>query len=267
MLGFPRGLILITRAMIQNTEVDKSNGENESAANDPKTRRFFSPKNLVYLKCKLFAFASLVLLLGSYSLFGYIAYLGYQKIEGLKEENQDLRMKLEKPEGENDEVTIEDLKKHIEEKEEEIRKYQEEIQRLNGLLNKVSEELEKFKPKDIRQIDYKRLKNINQNAGDYWLNPLYYDVNVDGKLDLIIGYKTAGPGEFLNLFVYSYLDCYELREILKAEGYQKGSYRYIEEENVLEITSQAGTPDSPFTAKSRFRWDPSKGQMILEKKD
>lgn len=220
-------------------------------------RRFFTitPE----LKYKAIIFILTILLLASLIGFGYIGYIGYRIIESQKTELAQLKAEKD--------TNIDGLKKVNDELTNNLDQCTTKNKLLESKVDELSTKLEQLRPKDIREVDYKKLKKINSDLGDFWLNPLYVDVNGDGRLDGIFSYKQGGTGEFLNIYVYAYLNGNNLTEILKAERYLQGSYIYLADQGILEITSEAGTPDSPNKAKSRFKWDPALNKMVLVKND
>lgn len=208
-------------------------------------------------KYKFVIFILSLLLLASVAGFVYVGYNGYQVIENQKAE-------IEKLKSERD-ISVDDLKTANEKLTAQLEECTTRRDSLDAKLKEANAELERLRPKDIRELDFKTLKSINTNAGDFWLNPVYVDVNGDNRLDGIFAYRQGGVGEFLNVYVYAYLNGNNLTELLKAERYLKGNFVYLSDQGILEITSEAGTPDSPYQAKSRFKWDPTQNKMMLIK--
>ncbi len=235
----------------------ESNINNQS---DQKSKKYWF-RISESLKYKFVIFVLLLLLIGVIGGGGYLGYVGYKTLRDKNSEIEDLKKELNKLSSERD-LGIVDLQRKLEEKNTKIAELENEVNSLKTELNVARARIEELTPKDIRNVDYRKLIKSNEPNGDIWLNPSYFDVNGDGRLDAIFAYRTGGPGEFLNVYVYSYLNNNNLTQILKAEGYLYGRYTYKTDENVLEITSQAGTPDDPKIAVSRFKWDPAQGKMV-----
>lgn len=213
------------------------------------------------LKYRLIVISLVIVIILILSGTAYIVYRGYSIINNQKEKIQSLENEVNKLQSEKN-VSIDDLKKTINEQTQEIKNLIAEKENLSNQLEKAKAKIDELTPKDIRDLEYKKV--INPNSSEIsWLNPVYVDVNGDNRLDGIFAYKTGAPGHFLNVYVYAYLNGNNLVQILKAENYLKGNFNYITEESVLEITSEAGTPDSPQQAKSRFKWDPAQNKMVL----
>jgi hypothetical protein len=159
-------------------------------------------------------------------------------------------------------LDTEELRVNVENQRLKIEDLIAENQRLSQELTSAKATIERLTPKNIKDVKYKELIKINESAGEVWLNPIYVDVNGDGFEDGIFAYRQAGAGGFLNVYVYSYLSTTTLNELLKAEGYQKGTVAYIADGNYLEIKSEAGTPDAPQLATSKFKFDLASRKMI-----
>lgn len=154
------------------------------------------------------------------------------------------------------------LQAKVSEQEQQITDISAENKRLNEELTAAKTRIDQLTPKNIKDLNYKQLVKVNEAAGDVWLNPTYVDVNGDGRLDGIFSFRTSGTGGFLNVYVYSYVEGNNLSEILKAEEYQKGTVTFAPETNILEIKSQAGTPDAPTVATTKFKWDAAAKKMV-----
>jgi cell division protein FtsB len=233
---------------------------NQNYQHDQKSQKkwFTIPESFRY---KLIIVLLLFLLIGVIGGGGYLGYVGYKRLGDKDNEIQNLRKELDKLNSERD-LGIVDLQKKLDEKNAKVAELENKVNSLKTELNAAQAKIEELSPKDIRNVDYKKLIKNNELNGDVWLNPSYFDVNGDGRLDAIFAYRAGGPGEFLHVYVYSYLNNNNLTQVLKAEGYLYGRYTYKTDENVLEITSQAGTPDDPKIAVSRFKWDPAQSKMM-----
>lgn len=236
-----------TKQSFPSAQNNKGNGE--------------SGKKISLWKYKLIIILLFLTILGIIASAGYLGFVGYTQLEGKKKEVMHLKNEIDKLNSERD-LSLVDLQNKIDEQNKKISELEVINNKLTNDLNAAKAKIEELTPKDIRDLDYKKLIKINEAAGDTWLNPTYVDINGDGRLEGIFAYKTGGPGGFLNVYVYSYLKNNNLSEILKAEEYLKGTYSYIYDENVLEIRSQVGTPDAPATATTRFKWDAALGKMV-----
>lgn len=203
----------------------------------------------------------ILLILGILGSAGYIGYQGFRQLEDKRKETSDLRSEIDKLNAEKN-LSTEDLQKKIDEQSQNIKDLTDENTKLTAELNAAKTRIEQLTPKDIKNLEYKKLIKINEAAGDVWLNPTYVDVNGDGRVDGIFSYRMGGAGGFLNVYVYSYLEGNNLNEVLKAEEYQKGTYTYLNDQNILEIRSQAGTPDDPTVAATKFKWDVGTKKMV-----
>lgn len=160
-------------------------------------------------------------------------------------------------------LSVDDLQKKVTEQESKITDLSAENKRLSDSLDEANAKINQLTPKDIKKdFNYKSTIKINEAAGDVWLNPIYVDVTGDGKEDGIFAYRQGGTGGYLNVYVYSYLNTNTLTQLLKAEGYQKGTVAYLEANNVVEIKSEAGTPDAPTTASTKFKYDSAQKKMV-----
>ncbi len=150
-------------------------------------------------------------------------------------------------------LNIVDLQKQIDDLKGKNSDYIAQNGRLTNDLNAANNKITQLSPKDIRDLKYDTLININKANGDAWLNPIYADVTGDGKADGIFSYKLGGAGNFLNIYVYTYIDN-GLVQILKAEEYPKGSVAVLPD-SAVEIKYQSGSPDSPTQSTSVYKWD------------
>lgn len=235
-----------------------TNNQNEQNNHKSKKKWFTIPESFKY---KLVIFFLVLLLIGVIGGSGYLGYVGYKTLGDKDSEIQNLRKELDKLNAERD-LGIADLQKKLDEKNAKVAELENEVNSLKTELNAARARIDELTPKDIRNVDYKKLIRNNELNGDVWLNPSYVDVNGDGRLDGIFAYRTGGSGEFLNVYVYSYLNNNNLTQILQAEGYLYGKYTFDTLGNFLEIHSQAGTPDDPRIAVSRFKWDPVQSKMV-----
>lgn len=199
----------------------------------------------------------ILILLGSVAYGGYSFYVYYTDQNKLTEEKNERIAKLE---SERD-ISIVDQEKKIADLTKLNQDQKDQIDRLQIDLNNANETIEKLRPKDIKEYKYKDSIKINTARGDSWLDPIYVDMNGDGKNEGIFAYRIGGAGEFLNVYVFTYIDN-NLTQILKAEEYFKGSIDYLAEEKVLEIRSISGTPDAPVQVSSKFKWDATTKKLI-----
>lgn len=192
---------------------------------------------------------------------GYGAWYSWNKFESDKNEISKLSSKVNDLEKERN-LSVEDLKKEIEEKNSSLENFENENFKLKEDLKNANQKISDLTPKNIRDYNYKQVLKIDETAGNVWLNPIFVDVTGDGKEDAIVAYRQSGTGGFLNVYVYSYLNTNSAVQILKAEGYQKGTVAYNSEEKVVEIKSEAGTPDAPTVATTKYRFDSNSKSMI-----
>ncbi len=237
----------------------------ETLTNKPSTaptiQTSTKPKVVKVWKYKLGIFALALLLLVVLGSAGYIGYRGYRLLEDKKKENSDIRTELSQLRDERN-VNVVDLKNQIDSQNRRIIDLETDNSKLVDQLNAANIKVADLTPKNIKDLNYKELIKINTASGDVWLNPIYVDVNGDGKLDGIFANRLGGTGGFLNVYVYSYLENNSLSEVLRAEEYQKGTVAYITEQNIVEIKSQSGTPDSPVVATTHFKWDSASKKLV-----
>lgn len=213
--------------------------------NKPQTTSTWKLKALIALQSVILIILVAGIAYGSYSF--YIYYTDQKKLTEEKEQ------RISKLESERD-ISIVDQEKRINDLTKTNQDQKDQIDRLQIDLNNANATIEKLRPKDIKEYKYKDNIKINTSRGDVWLDPIYVDMNADGKNEGVFSYKVGGTGEFLNVYVFTYIEN-NLTQILKAEEYYKGVVNYLPEESVLEIRSQSGTPDAPVQVSSRFKWD------------
>lgn len=211
-------------------------------------------------KYRIIIFLLILLIIGLVGGFGYIGYTGYRTIEDKRREVEELKSELSELREERN-ISVVDLKDQIGNLNKIISDLEDQNSKLSAELEVARNKIKELTPKNIKDLDYKALIKTNPQAGDVWLNPIYVDVNGDNKLDGIFAYRMGGAGGFLNVYVFTYLDN-TLTEILRAEEYLKGTVSYLTDQNVVEIRSQSGTPDSPTVAVTRFKWDPSTKKLV-----
>jgi cell division protein FtsB len=185
----------------------------------------------------------------------------WRQSESRRQEVNTLQDKVESLEKERN-LSASDLQTKLDAQTTQINDLIAENKRLNDELTSAKAKVDQLTPKNIRDVNFKTLKKINEPGGDVWLNPVFADITGDGKEDAIYAYRLAGAGGFLNVYVYSYLDTNTLTEILKAEGYQKGTVSFIADQKNVEIKSEAGTPDAPQIASTKFKFDAGTKKMV-----
>lgn len=229
-----------------------------TAPNQPVVNK---PKVVKVWKYKLGIFGLALLLILVLISAGYLGYKGYTLLEERKKENSDIRNELAQLRDERN-VNVVDLKNQIDDQNRKIIDLESDNSKLVDQLNAANIKVADLTPKNIKDLDYKQLIKINSSNGDVWLNPIYIDVNGDGKLDGIFANRLGGTGGFLNVYVYSYFENNTLSEILRAEEYQKGTVAYLTDQNIVEIKSQVGTPDNPTVATTHFKWDAGSKKLV-----
>jgi len=234
---------------------------NNTKSNAPApTNNPQKPKVVNVWRYRIIIFLLTVLILGLIGSSGYLGYIGYRTIEDKKKEIREIRDESSQLREERN-INVVDLKAQIEDQNNKISDLQNQNTKLSNDLEAARNRINELTPKNIKDLDYKTLIKTNPQAGDVWLNPIYVDVNGDSKLDGIFAYRMGGTGGFLNVYAFTYLDN-TLTEILRAEEYQRGTVAYLTDQNVLEIRSQSGTPDSPAVAVTRFKWDAPTKKLV-----
>lgn len=162
-------------------------------------------------------------------------------------------------------LSSDDLQKKINEQEAKINELTAQNTKLSADLSAAQAKVDQLTPKNIKDFKHKEFIKANNGStltGGDWLNPIYVDLTGDGKEDGVFAYKMSGTGGYLNVYVYSYLSTNStLSQLLAQEGYQKGSVAALPE-SIIEIKSEAGTPDAPVTASSKFKYDSLAKKMV-----
>jgi cell division protein FtsB len=211
------------------------------------------------LRYKLMITFLLLLILGLLAGGSFLGVQGYMKYRDKRTEASDLQSEVDRLRSQQNLSTV-DLQRQIDDLKGKNSNLEAEKTRLQDDLNTSNNKIAQLTPKEIKDLKIDTIIAINRSRGDAWIDPIYVDLTGDGKQDGIYAYRIGGTGNYLNVYAYSYIDN-NLSQILKAEEYQKGAVS-VSSDTTVEIKFQTGSPDSPETSTTRFKWDGSTKKMV-----
>ncbi|MCX8035206.1 MAG: hypothetical protein N3A71_02905 [Candidatus Dojkabacteria bacterium] len=234
-----------------------TNENNPQENNNTQSNKKFNKWRYIF-----FMFLLIILVFAELGLIIYGLWYGYTlknqydgEIQLLKQENKILK--------EERNIDVVELRKQNEDLQNRIKKLEEEKSALQEQLILAQNEIERLKPKNIRDFDYKKQIAINESRGDVWLKPIYEDITNDNVIDGIFAYREGADTARLNVYVYSYLDNQNTPTlILRAEGYPMGRIQYNVETRRLDIIYETGDATNPNVTKETYEYSKEQKQMI-----
>jgi cell division protein FtsB len=240
----------------QPTQQPQNAPQIQQSNDNKKDKKSKKDKPKGTLKYKFIIFLLIFIILGLLIGAGVGGYQLYDNNQEKEEQIEDLENEINELESQID-LDVSDLQEEIRELESQNNELKEQNTRLESDLSRAREEVASLKPKNIEDFDY--TDQIQKPESAKWQDPIYTDLTGNGKNEGVFSYRIDGPGDFLNVYVYSYLTNDEPTQILRAEEYPEGQVSI--NRSTVRISSVSGPPDNKEETTTTFAWDEDSNSM------